>query len=357
MSSFFGLVFLLNLIAMIVGLIKPDLVIRWNIEKSRKSVLKFYGIPLLILFVLTGATSDNKENSAENKPNIEEKKVTSENNLAVSQNEKVVSNTSDSKIATPQVEVQPKVSSEKCKKALPELENELTLKDKNKLFDSVLKNMYFKLTSKSDFKHVKKRELERLACVFYSLDKDVSKNQIKELFSLYIKNKDYQLANELSKNYDNDLAINFYIKETKNLLKEFSKNHSPGPYKIAKEFRKQAELVGASEKDLNELDQKIEYYRPVGDAKDAYNMCKDAVIEKLGDVKILFFEHNSLELMGIQALFGTPWDEVNDKVTILKIKSWVQYRNESGTKKQTHFKCDVTYDKKTEKGEVTKLSM
>jgi hypothetical protein len=40
-----------------VGMVKPALVIRWNDDKSRRTVLKFYGSIGAILFVVVGATS------------------------------------------------------------------------------------------------------------------------------------------------------------------------------------------------------------------------------------------------------------------------------------------------------------
>lgn len=57
-SGLFALLCIIALIAMIVGLIKPDKVVFWSKEKSKKQVLLVYGIGFLVLMIISGATSD-----------------------------------------------------------------------------------------------------------------------------------------------------------------------------------------------------------------------------------------------------------------------------------------------------------
>lgn len=68
MNNLFLLLCLLSFVALIVGLIKPVLVIRWgSVEKrTRKSVLKYYGLSVILFFLLFGFTSPNN-NTTTNK--------------------------------------------------------------------------------------------------------------------------------------------------------------------------------------------------------------------------------------------------------------------------------------------------
>lgn len=68
MNSLFLILVLVCLVALIVGLVKPQKVIRWgDMEKrNRKSVLKYYGVGLIVFFVLFGVTSNNTGNTNKN---------------------------------------------------------------------------------------------------------------------------------------------------------------------------------------------------------------------------------------------------------------------------------------------------
>lgn len=61
MNSLFLLLVLVCFIALILGMIKPRIIIRWgNVEKrNRKNVLKYYGIGLIVFFILFSVTSSN----------------------------------------------------------------------------------------------------------------------------------------------------------------------------------------------------------------------------------------------------------------------------------------------------------
>lgn len=93
LNTLFALLFFVCLIALIIGVIKPQLVVRWGaVEKrTRKSVLKFYGIGLIATFVLMVATANDtkktEEANTEAKPaKAEQKKeLTAEEKAAAEQ--------------------------------------------------------------------------------------------------------------------------------------------------------------------------------------------------------------------------------------------------------------------------------
>ena len=69
LNTLFALLFFVCLIALIIGIIKPQLVVRWGEEgkRNRKSVLKFYGIGVIAMFVLVGVTADDTKKAEETK--------------------------------------------------------------------------------------------------------------------------------------------------------------------------------------------------------------------------------------------------------------------------------------------------
>ncbi|MGE7874291.1 hypothetical protein [Bacillus paramycoides] len=93
MNTLFALLFFVCLIALIIGIIKPQVVVRWGaVEKrTRKSVLKFYGIGLIAMFVLMIATANDtkkteKANTAAKPAKAEQKKeLTAEEKAAAEQ--------------------------------------------------------------------------------------------------------------------------------------------------------------------------------------------------------------------------------------------------------------------------------
>ncbi|MGE7883745.1 hypothetical protein [Bacillus sp. NPDC094077] len=76
MNTLFALLFFVCLIALIIGIIKPQLVVRWGAEekRNRKSVLKFYGIGVIAMFILFGVTSEDTKKTEEAKPAKAEQK-------------------------------------------------------------------------------------------------------------------------------------------------------------------------------------------------------------------------------------------------------------------------------------------
>lgn len=66
---FFLLTFL-AFIGLIIGLIKPDKVIRWGEKKTRKQVALVYGIAILVFFILFAITIPPSEKKGETKPEI-----------------------------------------------------------------------------------------------------------------------------------------------------------------------------------------------------------------------------------------------------------------------------------------------
>jgi flagellar biosynthesis GTPase FlhF len=67
LNTLFLVLFYVCLIALIIGIIKPQVVVRWGAEekRNRKSVLKFYGIGVIAMFILFGVTSDNTKKTEE----------------------------------------------------------------------------------------------------------------------------------------------------------------------------------------------------------------------------------------------------------------------------------------------------
>ncbi|MFD3447147.1 hypothetical protein ACFDTO_21350 [Microbacteriaceae bacterium 4G12] len=66
MNTLFLLISLICLVALIIGIVKPQLVVRWGDteKRNRKRVLMYYGIGLIASFVLFGVTSSNTENKS-----------------------------------------------------------------------------------------------------------------------------------------------------------------------------------------------------------------------------------------------------------------------------------------------------
>ena len=59
------------LIAIVIGLVKPGLVIKWGEKKTRPRVLVFYGGLFIVLFIALGMTgTPEKDNSHGNKPSV-----------------------------------------------------------------------------------------------------------------------------------------------------------------------------------------------------------------------------------------------------------------------------------------------
>ncbi|WP_206458888.1 hypothetical protein [Anaerovorax sp. IOR16] len=78
MDMIFFLLSFVFFICLIIGLVKPKLVIKWGMEenKSRKNVLKYYGIGTIIFFILFTVNIDavdiEKDNSNISEPTIEQ---------------------------------------------------------------------------------------------------------------------------------------------------------------------------------------------------------------------------------------------------------------------------------------------
>ncbi len=67
MNNLFFLLFLVCLVALLIGIIRPNLVVRWGDtqKRNRKNVFKYYGIGLVVSFILFGMTIDDTENIQE----------------------------------------------------------------------------------------------------------------------------------------------------------------------------------------------------------------------------------------------------------------------------------------------------
>ena len=56
MFSLFSVLLFLSFWLMIIGLIRPNLIVRWGEKKTRKRVMLYYGLPFVIFFILFGIT-------------------------------------------------------------------------------------------------------------------------------------------------------------------------------------------------------------------------------------------------------------------------------------------------------------
>lgn len=80
--SVFLILFFLSLFLLIIGLIKPDMVILWGEKRTRGRALIYYGISVVVFFVLFGISSDHKERSVKNIPPAQPKHISSAQHLS-----------------------------------------------------------------------------------------------------------------------------------------------------------------------------------------------------------------------------------------------------------------------------------
>ncbi|WP_243129667.1 ComEC/Rec2 family competence protein [Clostridium sp. HBUAS56017] len=72
MYNLFLMIFLISFICLIVGLIKPSNIIRWGNQelKTKKNVLKYFGIPLMASFILCGLTAPKNNTNTQSQADI-----------------------------------------------------------------------------------------------------------------------------------------------------------------------------------------------------------------------------------------------------------------------------------------------
>ena len=64
--AIFLILFFLSFFLLVIGLIKPIVVILWGEKRTRGRVLIYYGISAIVFFVLFGISSDYKERALKN---------------------------------------------------------------------------------------------------------------------------------------------------------------------------------------------------------------------------------------------------------------------------------------------------
>lgn len=114
LNTLFALLFFVCLIALIIGVIKPQLVVRWGaVEKrTRKSVLKFYGIGLIAMFVLMVATANDTKKTEE--ANTEAKPAKAEQKKELTAEEKAAAEQAAAEKAAAEKAAAEKVAAEKA---------------------------------------------------------------------------------------------------------------------------------------------------------------------------------------------------------------------------------------------------
>ncbi|WP_010649953.1 Ltp family lipoprotein [Oceanobacillus massiliensis] len=77
MNNLFLLLFLISVLALIICLIKPNVVLRWfpEAKRSRKYVAMYFGIATVVFFILFGVTAPPTNESADNNEQIEQEKA------------------------------------------------------------------------------------------------------------------------------------------------------------------------------------------------------------------------------------------------------------------------------------------
>lgn len=234
-----------------------------------------------------------------------------------------------------------------------------TNQKKKQLFSEHKMQVFFKPVANVDFETLKEEELGVVECIFTLLEPESAINEQKQLLELYIKAGKYDRAYDFIAFYElTDYAINLYSDSAKKALEKYSKNSvSDRQYELSKSYRNEIMKLNPSSDKIQKIDTLIEYYRPAGTNSEAYNLCKDSVSANLKFPDSAEFEYGTLSLMAAGALMGSPCDVVNEKVCIKKIRSWVKSQNQVGLLGKTNFYCEVTYDKKTNEGKVSKLSL
>ena len=97
METAFSLIFFVLTLGIIIGMFKPKLVIRWGNKKNRKQVLKYYGMMLIIITVMSSMiidVNDPKTLLNEAREHVEQK----EYGRALNNYEKIIENWDEEKI-------------------------------------------------------------------------------------------------------------------------------------------------------------------------------------------------------------------------------------------------------------------
>src|SRR5690625_1094678 len=122
MDSLFLILFFISFLALLIGLIKPNIVLKWlpEAKRSKKSVAMYFGIAAVVFFILFGATASPTNDSvdADNNDQIEQAK---EEELKKEQEEKI-------KEEELKKEQEEKAKEEELKKEQEELAKEEELK-------------------------------------------------------------------------------------------------------------------------------------------------------------------------------------------------------------------------------------
>src|SRR5690625_4809895 len=92
MGSLFLILFFISFLALLIGLIKPNIVLKWlpEAKRNRKSVAMYFGIAAVVFFILFGATASPTKDSADadNNDQIEQEEKAKEEEMKKEQEEK-----------------------------------------------------------------------------------------------------------------------------------------------------------------------------------------------------------------------------------------------------------------------------
>lgn len=119
MDILFMLLFLVSFVGLVIGLIKPDLVLKFmdKEKRSRKKVLLIFGSTLIVSFILFGNSTDVETNKVvDNKPKKivqKEEKPKEKEKLILSDDEKLIFNKTYEELEESEIEIANKIVSVK----------------------------------------------------------------------------------------------------------------------------------------------------------------------------------------------------------------------------------------------------
>jgi type IV secretory pathway VirB10-like protein len=121
MATIFILLFLACIVCLILGIIKPTLVIKWgDLEKrNRKSVLKYYGIGLIFTFILIAVFSPKTTNTVDKSTTAKVENTVKEEPKEKTEEEKAAEVAKQKADEKAKADADAKIAAEKAAKDVP----------------------------------------------------------------------------------------------------------------------------------------------------------------------------------------------------------------------------------------------
>lgn len=103
MEGLFVLLFLISLVALLIGLINPKIVVKWGNKRTRAKVFLYYGLSMVIFFILFGITHEALEKGKNGES--EEKRISRETQKMSVEKKQGESSEKQAKIQPPNLKV------------------------------------------------------------------------------------------------------------------------------------------------------------------------------------------------------------------------------------------------------------